>query len=367
MTDKIHVYHNHPPMVAEVFDREYLEAQREAFAANPPSSVVRSHRWMGTLADRTAGAGFVARRLGNTPDPDRVVVSNGTQSSLMMLFSGLVGKGGVLLTEAMTYPPLLTFAQHLGFRIVGAPIDEFGLVPDALRRIIETEKPSALYAVPTYQNPTTSIMPAERREEIAAIARQYNVAIIEDDIYSLMTPDLPPPLSSYAPELSWYVLGTAKSLAAGLKVAYVVAPSAAAAEKYFWPGVRGTHWMTPPVGAAVVTTLVGNGGADRIIGAVADEVRARQALAQEMLADIPYVTKPEALHVWFDLPAGMTRHALVALAEENGVVIGGSDQYMAEGRGAPEAVRMGIGNPKSRDKLATALDRFLRAYRSLQA
>lgn len=353
---------NHPPMVSHIFDQEYRLAQDRVLSEMPPSAIIGAHRWTGTERDRIGGARFTARRLGYTPEPGRVVVTNGTQSGLLMLFAGLVGRGGVLVTENLTYPPLHTFARHFGFRILGAPIDQFGLVPDGLREIAKTEKPNALYSVATFQNPTTAIMPVDRRREIAEIAREYNFSIIEDDIYSLLLPDAPPPLSALAPEISWYVLGTAKSIAAGMKVAYVVAPSGDAAERRFWPGVRGTHWMSAPISAAVMTALIENGGDARIISAVAEEVRERQNLAQELFTGIDFTTKPEALHVWFELPDGMARDDLAARARQKGLLIGTSDEFATEGTPVPEAVRMGIGNPKNREELTDALDRFMASY-----
>jgi DNA-binding transcriptional MocR family regulator len=358
---------NHPPMVADVFDREYLAAQQEVLAALPPSAIAGHHRWQGTERDRVGGATFTARRLGSAPDWRRVVVTNGTQSGLLMLFAGIVGRGGTLVTEDLTYPPLLTFARHFGFRIVGAPIDDQGLVPDALEAIVKAERPQALYAVPTHQNPTTSIMPLARRREIARIARAHGLAIIEDDIYSLLTPDGPPPLSALAPELSWYVLGTAKSIAAGMKIAYVVAPSVEGAAQRFWPGVRGTHWMATPMSAAIMTALIENGGAGRIIEAVGEEARARQVFSRQALGNIAVTTAREALHLWFPLPAGLPRAALAERARANGLVIGTSDQYVADGKKAPEAVRIGIGNPRTRAELGDALGRFTAAYDALRA
>jgi DNA-binding transcriptional MocR family regulator len=357
---------NHPPMVAEVFDREYLAAQQEVLAALPPSAIAGHHRWQGTERDRVAGAAFAARRLGEGLDWRRVVVTNGTQSGILMLFAGLVGRGGTLVAEDLTYPPLLTFARHLGFRIVGAPIDDHGLMPDALEAICRAERPQALYTVPTHQNPTTSIMPLARRREIAGIARAHKLAIIEDDIYSLLTPDAPPPLSALAPELSWYVLGTAKSIAAGMKIAYVVAPTAEGAAQRFWPGVRGTHWMSTPMSAAIMTALIENGGAARIIDAVAEEARARQVFARGALGNIAVTTAREALHLWFPLPAGMSRSALAERTRANGLIIGTSDQFVADRMPAPEAVRIGIGNPATRAELGEALGRFSAAYAALR-
>lgn len=364
--ESIMLVRNHPPMVARVFDPEYLAAQALVLAEQPPSAIAGHHRWTGTPRDRAAGASFAARRLGTAPDPDRVIVTNGTQSALLMLFAGLVGSGGVLLTEALTYPPLKTFARHFGFRIVGVPIDADGIVPEALEAAIRAEHPAALYTIPTHQNPTTSIMPQARRRAVARIAQTHGVAIIEDDIYSLLTPEGPLPLAALAPEIGWHVLGTAKSIAAGMKIAYVTCPSPEAARRLFWPGVRGTHWMATPMAAAVMTALIENGGAGRIIEAVAEEVRARHLVVQQELPTIPLTTRPEALHLWLQLPPGMSRAALAARASACGVAIGTSDEFVGGDGTAPGAVRIGIGNCKDKAELAEALVRFATAYHMVQ-
>lgn len=360
--DIIDLGRNHPPMVAEVFDGAYRQALGEVLAAAPPSAIVGHHRWMGTEGDRQAGALFAARRLGAAPDRRRIVVTNGTQSALLMLFAGLVGRGGTLATECLTYPPLLTFARHFGFRIVGVPIDSEGLRPDGFAELCTRERPQALYIVPTHQNPTTSVMPLERRRALVAIAREHGVAIIEDDIYSLLSPDAPPPLSALAPEISWHVLGTAKSIAAGMKIAYVTAPSTDDAERRFWPGVRGTHWMAAPISAAVMSQLIESGGADRIIAAVTHETRSRQLFARRHLGSIPVTTARDALHLWFPLQERMSRLVLARAAQERGLVVGTSDQFATDAFAAPEAVRIGIGNPKDRGELGLALDRFVASY-----
>lgn len=358
---------NRPPMPNDVFDVEYVEAQNRVLTMTSPGDILGEHRWTGTEQDKLAGAQFTGRRLGTPPDPRRVVLTNGTQSALLMLFSGLVGNGGVLLTEALTYPPVFSFARHLGLRVVGAPLDHHGLRSDALEAIIHAEKPKALYMIPTYQNPTTSIMPLERRLEIVQIMRKHNIAIVEDDIYSLFANAAPPPLSALAPEISWYVLGTAKSIAAGMRVAYVVAPTAEAVPTRFWPGVRGTHWMAAPLNAAVMTRLIETGGSERILSAVSDEVGARQELVKRVLSDIPYIMQPGGLHVWFELAGTMKAADLVSRVREKGVIIGAGQQYQVDNDPALQAVRIGIGNPKTRERLDIALHKFLEAYRETAA
>lgn len=359
----IEMSRNHPPLVPAVFDAEYRAALDAVLASHTPSEIAGAHRWMGTARDRDAGARFVARRLSQTPSPGRVVVTNGTQSALNMLLAGLVGRGNVLAVEALTYPPVQVLAERYGFTVAGVALDEHGLIPAAFEDVCQTARPRALYVLSTLQNPTTATMPLARRQAIVRIARDYDVALIEDDIYSLLPEGLPPPLSALAPELSWYVLGVAKGIASGMKVAYVVAPTAKDAEQQFWPGVRATFWMAAPLSAAIMTALIESHGADRIIAAVREETRSRQAIVEELVGHLHITTRPEALHLWIALPAGISETRMAEDARGAGVIIGASAPFVV-GCSAHQAIRIGIGNPKSHEELRHALTTFREVHSS---
>lgn len=351
---------NPPPPVGPALDVALATALSRVTASGMLSKILGSHRWRGTEDDRAAGSLLTSHRLGTAPTAERVVVTNSTQAALTMLLPGLVGRGGTLLTEELTYPPIRVFADRFGFRVHGVPMDSEGLVPDAFERACQAERPQALYALPTLQNPTTCIASEERRRAIVEIARRYNLSVIEDDIYSLLPPDAPAPLAALAPEISWYVLGLAKSVAPGMKAAYVVAPSGAEAEKLFWPGVRSTAWMIAPLNAAIATELVDSGAIWSVIDAVRGEMAARHDLVRHHFEGLTFDTKPGALHVWISISAPATRIAVIQRLESEGVIVSASDQYGVTDRAAPEAIRIGIGNPKSRDVLEQAL-RVIRA------
>lgn len=345
----------HPPLVPDMFDPAYRDALAEVMSRHTPSEMVGAHRWMGTDADRAAGAVFTGPRLGSEPDPGRVVVTNGTQSAFNMLLGGLVGQGNVLAVESLTYPPILVLAERFGFVPKGVEMDGEGILPDALDALCRAERPKALYLLSTLQNPTTATMSLARRMAIVEVARRHDLQIIEDDIYSLLPPDVPPPLAALAPERSWYMLGVAKSIAAGMKIAYVVAPSARHAQEQFWPGVRATFWMAAPISAAVSTCLIESGGASRIIDAVRAEMIRRHEIVRPILAPLDFVTSDGALHVWIRLPEGMSASALAARIREQGVNIGTGDPYALPGHSAPQAIRIGIGHARSHAELAEAM------------
>ncbi|MER8670830.1 PLP-dependent aminotransferase family protein [Mesorhizobium sp. M1156] len=355
MTKIVEMSRTHPPLVPTVFDPEYRTAMEGVLTRYAPSEMVGAHRWMGTEADREAGATFTGQRLGGTPEVGRVIVTNGTQSAFNMLLGGLVGHGKVLAVERLTYPPILVLAQRFGFIPKGVEMDEEGIIPGALEELCRADRPKALYLLSTLQNPTTATMSFERRQAIVEVARKYDLQIIEDDIYSLLPENLPPPISALAPERSWYLLGVAKTIAAGMKIAYVVAPTAAAAETQFWPGVRATFWMAAPVSAAVSTQLIETGGAGRIIEAVRQEMAARHRIVRPMLSNTDFETKDGALHVWIRLPQSCSAAGLASRIRERGVNIGTGEPYALPDEVAPQAIRIGIGHAKSHAELEEAI------------
>lgn len=352
---QIEMSRTHPPLVPSVFDPEYRTAIAAVLSRHTPSDMVGAHRWMGTEEDRQAGAAFTARRIGVRPDVGRVVVTNGTQSAFNMLLGGLIGAGNVLAVEELTYPPILVLARRFGFTVKGVEMDNEGILPEALEAVCRAARPKALYLLSTLQNPTTATMSLGRRQKIVEVARLYDLQIIEDDIYSLLPETVPPPLAALAPERSWYILGVAKSLAAGMKIAYLVAPTPTEAESQFWPGVRATFWMAAPISAAVSTQMIEAGGADRVVDAVRQEMHRRHSLVRPILAGCEFETADGALHVWIKLPAPMRAADLAARIRERGVNVATSRPYALPGNFAPEALRIGIGHAKSHEELKKAV------------
>lgn len=333
-----------PPKVP-IFTQAYKDALAQVLADTEAVNLIGAHQFRGADIDRLAGAEFAGRRMPQRPDPERVVVTNGTHSALIMLMSGLVPRGGVLAVEELSYAPVKVYADMLGITVLPVTMDHEGLLPEALTQACKQHRPAALYTMPTLHNPTTAVMSEQRREEITDVCREFGLFIIEDDIYSVLPHHAPPPLSTYLPEQSWYILGTAKGIAAGLKIAYVVGPSREKTGRLFWPGVRATFWMCAPISGAVTSRLILSGHVNEIVTAVRAEIASRQALVPAAFGDADLRTDPAAPHVWLRLPESTPRQAFVAEVRRRGVDIGASDQFVLTDAKAPNAVRFGLGGP----------------------
>lgn len=74
----------------------------------------------------------------------------------------------------------------------------------------------AIHTMPTLHNPLGRVMPATDRTRLAKIARQHGALIIEDASYACLVEDPPPPLAATALDITVYVSGLSKSVAAAL-------------------------------------------------------------------------------------------------------------------------------------------------------
>ena len=312
-------------------------------ARTDPATLMAYHPGAGSLAQRSAGATWLAPVLGEI-DPARMVVASGAQTALSALLDHLTTPGEVILAEAFAYPGLLSTAARRGVSVVACPMDAEGLEPEALERLIAQHRPRLLCCAPTLQNPTAATMGAGRRQTVVDIARSAGVTIIEDDAYGLLPTAPPPALASLWPEGVFHVATTAKTLSPGLRLAYVVCPPGQA--EGFAAALHAIAQMPAPLMAAVVTSWIRDGAAGQVLAGVREEAIARRALAAELLPAA--VGGLESLHVW--LPGAKASPA----ARERGLALVGAEAFRAPGA-VGEGLRISLGAAGKRATLVRGL------------
>ena len=301
---------------------------------------------------RAAGAEWLGMN-GIETTPDQVIVTNGAQHGMMMSFAAATRPGDTVLTESVTYPGIKEVADTFNLRLVGVDMDQFGLRTDAFEEACKAHRPQALYCIPTLQNPTSRIMPEERRRDIAAIARAYGLTIIEDDVYGLLPKDRPPPLAAIAPDITIYITSLSKSIAPGLRVGYLCAP-----DHLIDPigiAMRGDCRMATPLMAEIATRWIESGTARSMSDWQCEEVVRRQAVASEALDGTYYETDPSSYHLWLMLPEPWRAEEFVSQLHARKVVVLPAESFVI-GRGhPPHAVRICIGSAHNIDHLRDGL------------
>ena len=307
----------------------------------------------GSEPDRSAGASWLGQRIAAL-SPERVLLAGGCQSALFAICHTLARIGdATIATGAVTYPGIQAVAGSLGLKLAGLAMDADGIVPESFEDECNRRKPKALYVIPAIDNPTTATLPKERRLRIVEIARRHDVAIIEDDPYSrLMQADLPS-FASLARELTWHVATLSKCVTPALRIAYVVAPDKASADKLS-DVLRATSLMAPPLMAAVTSRWIGSGVIGEITEAIRTESTARQEIARTVLADFPFQADPNGHHLWLRLPGHWRAVEFAYHAERSGLSVVPSSAF-AISSPAPEAVRVSLGAASKRSVLGGAL------------
>jgi DNA-binding transcriptional MocR family regulator len=322
-----------------------------------PAVLFEGYQVAGLAAHREAGAAWLAQ-AGLEVDPARVLVTGGAQHAMAVVFATLAQSSDVVLAEALTYTGMKALAGTLGLRLMPVTCDAQGLDPDAFEAACRRHAPKALYTMPTLHNPTGVVLPLARRRAVAEIARKHGVAIVEDDTYGRLCPDAPPPLATLAPELTYLLTGTSKSIAAGLRVGFLSAPDAPDAARIverLTASVVGLTWMSAPLTAEIAARWIRSGTARRILQAKSAECLARRELCDRMLPGAEIASHRASPHVWLSLPEPWRGEAFADAARTRGVLVTPAEVFAVGRAGAPHAVRVCLGTPPARETLERGL------------
>lgn len=168
---------------------------------------------------------------------ENILITSGSQQALDLLGKILINPGDRILVEEPTYLGAIQAWDSYGVEYVTVPMDSEGMRTDALEAALRTG-PKFIYALPNFQNPTGVTMSLQRRRDLVRLANQYGVPIIEDDPYGQLRYEgehLPSLVvldgQIHKPDNGLYTgnviyLSTfSKTLAPGLRLAWVVAPT----------------------------------------------------------------------------------------------------------------------------------------------
>ena len=302
----------------------------------------------GSERHRAAGATWIGRRT----NPDRVVVTAGTQQALLLALAATARAGETVLCEPVTYHGAKAAASMLHIRLEPLEMDRFGLLPDALERACKAKLSKVLYTIPSLQNPTGILMPEKRRREIAAIADKYGITVIEDDVCGFLVDQTPPPIAAFVPERTIFITGLGKAIAPGLRVGYLTGPESLVAKAHV--GLAASILFASPILAEIAATWIEDGTAARVVAHKRAENALRNATARRILGKRAGGSDPRSSHLWVELPKRWTPDAFAEEARRRKVRIASASSFAVTAE-VPRFVRLSIGAPASVVELETAL------------
>ena len=309
----------------------------------------------GTGRQREAGVAWL-QKSGFSTHKDHVLLAAGGQNALTAALGALLERGNKLGTDPLTYPGVKNAAKLLGIHLIPIQNHDYEMTEEGIRYAVQNEKIKGIYVIPDYHNPTSHIMSLETRKMIAALAREKHILVIEDGINNLLAENPLPPIASFAPEQVIYLSSLSKTIAAGLRTAFVHVPDQY--HRCLATTLYSMNISISPLLAAVSAGLIADGTADEIIRGRKEELRRRNHIISQSLKGFALDCPPTSPMRYLRLPDYFTGKSFEICAKQAGVQVYGAERFSVGNKPAEKAVRISVITPPSMGDLEEGIRRL---------
>ena len=270
---------------------------------------------------------FIAERMsvkGLEYSPETIQITGGSQQGLDIVGRVFIQPGSVVLTEEPTYLGALQAFSFYHAKFVSVKTDENGMIPSDLEEKIRLHNPVFIYLVPNFQNPSGITMSASRREAVVALAKKYDLPIVDDNPYGeLRFSGEPVPSLKVLGGQHVIQLGTfSKIISPGLRVAWIAADTEFIGFCERMKQACDLHTTT--FSQYVIYEFAKDGALDRHIERIKNAYGRRRDLMLEALDKYldngaSWTTPDGGLFLWIKLPEGFSANDLLPTALKAGI------------------------------------------------
>jgi len=352
----------------ELFD---LAGLRTAFDAVLSTDAGRRHlQYAPTEGNRDlrtlVAARMTAAGLGTTAED--LLVTTGSQQALTLIATALLDPGAVVAVEEPTYLAALQTFALAGARVVPVRSDDDGIDPAALADVLVRERPTLVYLVPTFANPTGRTLPVERRAAVAELAARHGVWVVEDDPYGELRyrgAAVPPLAAQPGAEDRVLHLGSFSKVAApGLRLGWLRAP--AGLMRALTVAKQAADLHTSTIDQAAAAAYLAAVDLDGHVRGLCDAYRERRdamvgALPGVLPAGSTWSDPDGGMFVWVRLPGDVDTTELLRTALAHDVAFVPGAPFFA---GTPDRATLRLSfTTNAPDRIAEGMARLGRALR----
>ncbi len=287
-------------------------------------------------------------------DPADVYVGAGGHNICIVSLLAAKLQNKTIAVEELTYSNFLLIAQLFNIKLIPCLADNLGLIPSSLEEVCKTNKVDALYIMPTVNNPTGTVMPIERREEVVSIARANNLIIIEDDAYGFLEETFLPNFFNLAPERSFYIYSLSKPLGRGIKTSYLLAPKALSGKVI--EALKVTNTDQSLLFSWALNSMIETGRLKRIIKEKQEQGHNLQLKAKSLLSNYIVYGHTNGWHLWLTLPAHIKADELNQRLAKAGVFVSPSTVFSASEKLYNGAIRIALGGESDFDRVIDGIE-----------
>ncbi|MDQ6780932.1 MAG: PLP-dependent aminotransferase family protein [Candidatus Eremiobacteraeota bacterium] len=307
---------------------EFAQACQDVLAEDGPAALQYSVT-EGFLPLRHWIADYLARVNNIHCTPDQVLIISGSQQGLDLIGKALLDPGDPVIIENPAYLGAIQAFDAYEATYLNVAADDEGISTDDLQRVLREakRKPKLLYLVPNFQNPSGITLTLKRRREVVAIAAEHGIPIYEDDPYGRLrySGESIPALASLAHGRDWVYMSTvSKTIAPGMRVAWLVIPDRTLFEKIV-PAKQAADLHTSSFTQRAVYAYARKPGQFEAHVAAMLPVYARRrdlmlaSLERFMPAGTSWTRPDGGLFLWATLPQSVDTEELLALASRSKV------------------------------------------------
>jgi 2-aminoadipate transaminase len=284
----------------------------------------------------------LAREEGLMLERPRIMLTGGSAQALDHLCTLFTRPGDLVLVEAPTYHETLQLFRDHGLQPLQIPTDHHGMQVQSLADrlgILERQRKRVrlLYTIPNFQNPSGITLAADRRQAILSLTKQYDLLVIEDDVYRDLAYEGDVPPSLFALDDSQRVLrigSFSKILAPGVRLGWLMGPERLIG-RVISSGLRCMGGGANPLMANILAAYCQQGLLEPHIAHLRDIYRERRdamltALAAHMPAGVSWTRPGGGFFVWLALPPPLCAVDVVAQAQDAKLLIPVGDPFFAE-------------------------------------
>jgi DNA-binding transcriptional MocR family regulator len=209
--------------------------------------------------------------------------------------------------------------------VVGIPMDQNGLIVEALEEKLARHRPVFLYTIPTFHNPSAATLPAERRERLVALSQQHDFLIVADEVYQMLdfATAAPSPLAAHIRTGQVISLGSfSKITAPGLRLGWIQA-APARLDPLIHAGLLESGGGLNPFTSGVVQSMIELDLQDECLTHLKTVYRERStALSAALRQHLPAVSFAEpggGFFIWLRLPEGRNAQEILVEARRRDV------------------------------------------------
>jgi 2-aminoadipate transaminase len=275
--------------------------------------------------------------------PRHVIITQGSQQGLELLSKLFIDKGSIVFTENPSYLGALQAFRLFQADVRAVDTDEQGIIPASLIQSIEKNRPAFLYLMSNFQNPTGFSISLDRRKELAEIAANYNLLIIEDDPYGelIFEGDKLPSLFTLAEGKNVVYLSTfSKTVAPGLRVAYAAGDEQIITKMAVLK--QGTDLQTNTFGQFIVNEFLESGHYRDHVAAIRRTYASRRnlmltAMQKHFPKNVKWNRPGGGMFLWITLPDGRDARELLLRCIEHNVAFVPGQEFFPDNTGANTA------------------------------